>query len=121
MPKCEIMEESKWKDFDINVYGSDYKVRFVEGVETEDGFAFGEHIRETNTIVIAVKDSNGNAISDYEIQVTLCHELIHAILGCMGFIKANEDEALVECLGRGILSFIKQGLYGHLQIKTSEK
>lgn len=60
---------------------STYDVKFVDKIDTEDGFRWGECNTAHKTITIATKRADGKRkITDDELRATYYHELVHAIL-----------------------------------------
>jgi Zn-dependent peptidase ImmA (M78 family) len=98
----------EFKDKTINIFGSKYKIKFVEDCSNEDLFRFGVCNHVQKTILIAIKDDKGNNLPPEEIKLTLYHELIHAILMTGQYLNSNKDEFLVEWLARCLNSLIKQ-------------
>ena len=71
----------KLKNKEFDLLGIPYKLIYVDSLETEEGrFVFGSTNSATHEIHISKKDYKGNLISPSELQITLIHELIHAIL-----------------------------------------
>lgn len=98
------------KNRKINIYGTIFNIRFEDKVTDEEGnFVFGK-VRN-RTIYISTKDVEGKKIPKEEIDITILHELFHAILESGQYWNADQDEPLVEWLARSINSLLKQGLF----------
>lgn len=98
------------KNRKINIYGTIFYIKFEDKVTDEDGnFVFGK-VRN-RTIYISTKDVEGKKIPNEEIDITILHELFHAILESGQYWNSDSDEPLVEWLARSINSLIKQGIF----------
>lgn len=100
------------KDTKFDIFGTTYRIKFVESVKSDDEntFIWGDTDGRTHTIRIALKDVNGKKINIDEIKITILHELFHAILNEGQYRSSSEDEPLVEWLARCTNSLIKQGI-----------
>lgn len=115
------MEEKKkkkvWRDFKFDLFGTTWYVKFVSDIKRfnqcpQDGqFYYGYTDAIHNVVYIELMDSNGNALDDKVVTVTLFHELTHCILGTGAYENPNSDEPLVEWTGRCIYSMLKQGVF----------
>ena len=99
-----------FKDRNLNIFGTKYRIKFIDKVSDTENFKFGlcNHIQKT--ILVNTKDDKGNSLPPEEVKLTLLHEVIHAILGEGQYLHSNEDEPLVEWLARNINSLTKQNL-----------
>ena len=100
------------KDSRFNLFGTKYKMRFMDVVPSSepDRFTFGDSDGSTHEVRIATKDVNGKDIPDDEIEITKFHELMHAIFGEGRYSSCNDDEPLVEWCARCLHSLKKQGI-----------
>lgn len=108
--------KSKFKDFRFDLFGSTWNVTFVgesplnknkEEGTCNLGWADDTH----NTILIATLDNEGKPLSEEQIKITMWHELFHAILGTGQYLQTNQDEPLVEWMGRCMRSLTKQKVF----------
>lgn len=102
------MENSKttqYKDRTVDIFGSKWKLKFVDAIEIDDGASVDGLTDSTNRIISVDVNQTKN-----EADITLLHELIHAILNTGQYLNASRDEPMVEFLARGIQSLIKQGV-----------
>lgn len=97
-------------DKKFTIFGTTYKLRFVDSINPDDKetFTWGDTDGRIHTIRIATKDINGKAINEDEIDITVLHELYHAILNEGQYRSCSEDEPLVEWLARCTHSLKKQ-------------
>lgn len=65
----------EYKDRTIDIFGSKWKLKFVDKIDLEDD-SNPDGITDANKRLIAVSTNQ----SDNEVMITLLHELIHAIL-----------------------------------------
>lgn len=100
------------KDCKFNLFGTKYKMKFMDVVPNDDAekFTWGDTDGRTHTIRIATKDVNSKPIDEDEIDITLLHELYHAILNEGQYTNCSSDEPLVEWLARCTHSLRKQGV-----------
>lgn len=119
------MEEKKkkkvWRDFKFNLFGTTWYVKFVSDIKRfhpcpqEDQFYYGYTNAIHNVVYIELVDSNGKALDDEVVTITLFHELIHCIFGTGSYESSNGDEPLVEWTGRCIYSMLKQGVFEYAE------
>ena len=103
----ENIRELKNKSF--NIFGSKYRIKFVDNVLNEEGdWTYGKIDTYSKEIQVSIKLSNGKDVEENEILITLYHEIIHAILLIGQYINSSSDEPLVEWLARCILSLKNQ-------------
>lgn len=98
----------EFKNKTVNIFGSKYKIKYVEDCSDDEIFRFGRCDHVQKTILIATKDNKGNNLSPEEVKLSLYHELVHAILMSGQYLNSNKDEPLVEWLARCLNSLIKQ-------------
>ena len=96
----------------FNIFGTKYKIRFVDTIDSEDDgrFIWGDTDSRTHVIRVATKGVDGKAIPDDEISITAYHELMHAIFSEGQYKSCNDDEPLVEWCARCLHSLEKQGI-----------
>ena len=97
------------KNRSFNIFGSKYRIKFVDNVLNEEGdWTYGKIDTYSKEIQVSIKLSNGKDMQENEILITLYHEIIHAILSAGQYINSCNDEPLVECLAICILSLKNQ-------------
>lgn len=95
----------EYKDRTIDVFGSKWKLKFVDKIDLEDD-SNPDGITDANKRLIAISTNQ----SDNEIIITLLHELIHAILDTGQYLSSSQNEPMVEFVARSLYSLTKQGL-----------
>lgn len=100
------------KDSKFNLFGTNYKVRFMDAVPSgePDKFIWGDADSMAHEVRIATKDVKGKDINSDEIEITKFHELMHVILGEGRYSSCSDDEPLVEWCARCLHSLKKQGI-----------
>lgn len=93
----------KYKNTTIDIFGSTWKVGFVDKIEIDGEEADGVTDDHKKIIQIATK------VEAKEIEITLLHELIHAILSTGQYHEENSKEFLVEFIARSLYALVKQG------------
>ena len=97
------------KNKSFNIFGSKYRIKFVDNVLNEEGdWTYGKIDTYSKEIQVSIKLSNGKDMQENEILITLYHEIIHAILLTGQYTNSSSDEPLVEWLARCILSLKNQ-------------
>ena len=99
------------EDFYFKIFNSTWTVSFIDKIElpNSEGFFFGYTNVSANKILIALKDYDGNSLSQTTIEITVLHEIIHAILSSGQYESATNDDPLVEWLANCIYSLKQQG------------
>ena len=99
------------KNFCFKIFNSTWTVSFVDKVElsNSEGFFFGKTNVCTNKILVATKDLDGNPLPQTTIEITILHEMMHAILSSGQYESYTNDEPLVEWLANCIYSLKQQG------------
>ena len=99
------------EDFYFKIFNSTWTVSFVDKIElpNSEGFFFGHTNVSANKILIALKDYDGNSLPQTTIEITILHEIIHAILSSGQYESVTNDEPLVEWLANCIYSLKQQG------------
>ena len=97
------------KNKSFNIFGTKYRIKFVDNVLNEEGdWTYGKIDTHSKEIQVSIKLSNGKDVQENEILITLYHEIIHAILLTGQYVNSSSDEPLVEWLARCILSLKNQ-------------
>lgn len=103
---------SNMTDFYFKIFNSTWTVTFIDNFkeETKEGeFKFGETDYENNRIRIATKTKKGDALPEKTIELTVLHEMMHAICGTGQYGAYSEDEPFMEWLANCIYSIKEQG------------
>lgn len=95
----------EYKDRTIDIFGSKWKLKFVDKIDLEDD-SNPDGITDANKRLIAVSTNQ----SDNEVMITLLHELIHAILNTGQYLNSSQNEPMVEFVARSLYSLTKQRL-----------
>ena len=85
----------------IKILSQIYKVKEID-FEGTDNIHFGLIKYETNEILL-----NKN-ISKERKQVTLIHEILHAVFQQLGFEKENDNEYLINSLSESVILLVKE-------------
>lgn len=90
-------------EMNVKMLGKEYRIQLVSFLQSEDKRTtlLGEIIEHMDYIGI----SEDQSITNQEL--TLFHELIHAILIRTGQSKFSEEEGLIDALATGVHSLIK--------------
>lgn len=119
MITSKVMEKKKkkeWKDFKFHIFGTNFKVHFVERIEpSEDDERNGVipigRTTPDEVVYVATHSHTGEKFPDEKIAITLIHELMHCIFGTGEYQHTNADEPCVEWTARCIYSLIKQNVF----------
>lgn len=95
----------EYKDRTIDIFGSKWKLKFVDKIDLEDD-SNSDGITDANKRLIAISTNQ----SDNEIIITLLHELIHAILDTDQYLNSSQNDPMVEFVARSLYSLTKQRL-----------
>ena len=99
-------------DFYFEIFNTTWTVSFIDNFkdETKDGeFRLGDTNYELNRISIATNTKEGQPLSEKTIQLTVLHEIMHAICGTGQYNAYSEDEPFIEWLANCIYSLKQQG------------
>lgn len=100
------------RDFSFKIFNTNWTVSFIDTFKEEvdkDTFKLGDTNYETNDIRVATKTKDGIILPESTVQLTLLHEMMHAILGSGQYNHYSDDEPLVEWLANCIYSLKEQG------------
>lgn len=104
----------EYKNKTINIFGTKYKIKFVDKVYDDEGYwIYGKVNTTTKEIKISTLLDNNTPVQKDEIEISLYHEIFHAILICGQYSSCSNDEPLVEWLARCLFNIRKQGLWNH--------
>ena len=84
----------------INIMGVDYKIKYVDKVNDEDGW--GQIDNSTTTIRI------NSSLSKQNIYNTLLHEITHCLLYKLGKPKLSSKEDFVEAFSNAIFDTLSR-------------
>lgn len=99
------MEEKVFKDTTINIFGTNWKIKFtkeiIKGKDEDSGNTYwGMTTHGKNLIEVSLVDGEGKLRRYEDICITLLHELNHALLGEGGYWRENDNEPLVEWVAK---------------------
>lgn len=104
----------EYKNRSFKLFGETWKIKFQKGIvlpgDDKDMFHFGITSGGDHTILINLLDSKGNNADKETIDNTLRHELVHVIFGSGQYLRASDDEPLVEWTARCIGELMRQKL-----------
>lgn len=102
----------EYKDRKIKIFDTQWTIKFLDQVyDRDENWVFGICIGNKRTVYISLKAENGKSLSDQEIQDTVIHETIHAILDTMCFFDVSNNEPAVEWLTKCLVQLEKQGIF----------
>lgn len=97
------------KNKTVNIFGSKYKIKYLDKVFDEKGnWIFGTTSNGKKEILLSTVLEDGKPIQKEELEITLYHKLIHAILMTGQYMVCNDDEPLVEWLARCLYTLKNQ-------------
>lgn len=95
----------------IDIFGTKYTIKYVkEVVDRDDCWIYGHTDSINKVIRISTTLPNGKPVQKEELEFTLLHEVLHALLLSGQYINSSNDEPLVEWLARCIHSLKKQNV-----------
>lgn len=101
----EALQDMEYRDKIIDIFGSKWQIKFVDKIEVEDDSDIDGLTDSTNRIISVSTNQSKN-----EVNITLFHELIHAMLNTGQYLNTSKDEPMVEFLARSFNSLIEQGV-----------
>lgn len=105
------------KEKEVNIFGTKYRIIYANRVEDveeakellEEGEAlWGITDHDNKLIVVSTKNLAGKPRAKEDIEITLYHELVHALLVSGQYLTCNSDEPLVEWLARCMYTMKQQ-------------
>lgn len=96
------------KDRKTKISLSTYDVEFVDKIEVDREFIWGQCDTSNKIITIATRKQNGKRVTEDELKSTYYHELVHAILNEGQYCKLSFNEPLVEWIAICLLQLSKQ-------------
>ena len=94
----------------IRILGIDYSVREVQIINDDDTI-MGLCRYQANEILIK------KGLSDADKKITLIHEILHAVLGQLGFEKENDNENMIKSLSTALYLVLSENDLGFLMKK----
>ena len=85
----------------IRILGIDYSVREVQLINDDDTI-MGLCRYQANEILIK------KGLSDADKKITLIHEILHAVLGQLGFENENDNENMIKSLSTSLYLVIRE-------------
>lgn len=106
-----------YKNRTIKIFNSTYRLSFVNNIESDDPDRTTMGITDGNlkTIKIRLLNREGKPVPKKELEITLLHELFHAILDEGQYLASTSDEPLVEWLARCTKHLIDQKVIGNVE------
>lgn len=101
------------KDAKIEFYGTTYTIKIVDTIEDPDnegGYLFGT-CDSAKKLILVARNVNGNPQPNNEMELTLYHELFHAIMNTGQYLNSNNDEPLIEWLARCLYKILHSKLF----------
>lgn len=99
------------KNKTINIFGSKYKIKYIDKVYDEEGnWIYGKVDTSNKEILISTLLHDDKPVQREEAEISLYHEIYHAILITGQYMQCSNDEPLVEWLARCTYSLIKQNV-----------
>ena len=94
----------------IRILGIDYSVREVQLINDDDTI-MGLCRYQANEILIK------KGLSDADKKITLIHEILHAVLGQLGFENENDNENMIKSLSTALYLVLSENDLGFLMKK----
>lgn len=85
----------------IRILGIDYSVREVQLINDDDTI-MGLCRYQANEILIK------KGLSDADKKITLIHEILHAVLGQLGFENENDNENMIKSLSTSLYLVLEE-------------
>lgn len=99
------------KNKTINIFGSKYKIKYIDKVYDEEGnWLYGKVDTSNKEILISTLLHDDKPVQREEVEISLYHEIYHAVLITGQYMQCSDDESLVEWLARCTYSLIKQNV-----------
>jgi hypothetical protein len=102
----------EYKNKTIKIFDTEWKIKFLDKVyDDENHWVFGLSVGADRTLYVSLKDVNDKPLKDSEIQDTIIHEIIHAVLNTLCFFDVSNNEPAVEWLTKCLIQLEKQGIF----------
>ena len=104
----------KLKNTQFNLFGKDYTITFEDTLDNDPCIEEGDVLygvtRHPYGEIKVSKSVKGKARTEDELELTMFHELFHAMLDSGAYHELNCNEPLVEWLAKCIWTLKKQGV-----------
>lgn len=101
-----------YKNRTIKIFDTEWKIKFLDKVYTDENtWVFGLSVGAERILYVSLKDKNDKPLKDSEIQDTVVHEIIHAVLDTLCFFDISHNEPAVEWLTKCLIQLEKQGIF----------
>lgn len=102
----------EYKNRTIKIFDTQWKIKFLDKVYNGgDHWVFGLSVGAERTLYISLKDEKDNPLKDSEIQDTVVHEVMHAVLDTLCFFEISNNEPAIEWLTKCLVQLEKQGIF----------
>lgn len=102
----------EYKNRTIKIFDTQWKIKFLDKVyNSADHWVFGLSVGAERTLYVSLKDEKDNPLKDSEIQDTVMHEVLHAVLDTLCFFEISNNEPAVEWLTKCLVQLEKQGIF----------
>lgn len=98
---------------ELDIFGTKWSISYVDKIEPkgDDTFIFGDSDTVTKKIRVATIDRDGNKFDKRTLDLTLLHEVVHAIFDEGAYFDSSSDEPLVEWTAKCLLSLTEQKFF----------
>ena len=97
------------KNRKIELFGTIWSIKYVDSLSDGDAQLYGI-TNPVDKVIYIAKNMNNTPIIKNELELTLLHELTHAILMTGQYMEENDNEALVEWVARCVYQLIKKNI-----------
>ena len=102
----------EYKNRTIKIFDTQWKIKFLDKFyNCADHWVFGLSVGAERTLYISLKDEKDNPLKDSEIQDTVVHEVMHAVLDTLCFFEISNNEPAIEWLTKCLIQLEKQGIF----------
>lgn len=101
----------KYKDKCIKVGDAMYQVKYIDSAYVDGNWVYGKCDSGRKTIYISLKDIDGRSLKQYDIKLTLMHELLHAIYDNCCFYDISGNESAIEWAAKCLVQLDKQNFF----------
>lgn len=102
----------EYKNKTIKIFDTQWKIKFLDKVfNGENNWVFGLSVGAERTLYVSLKDVNDKPLKDSEIQDTVIHEVLHAVLDTLCFFEVSNNEPAVEWLTKCLVQLEKQNIF----------
>lgn len=102
----------EYKNRTIKIFDTQWKIKFLDKVyNCNNNWVFGLSVGAERTLYVSLKDDKDKPLKDSEIQDTVIHEVLHAILDTLCFFDVSNNEPAIEWLTKCLIQLEKQGIF----------